>query len=215
MRPLSFEFSHCVQIRVRQQLCIGFASVFPQKSQRFVVSGHAIALTFGHFTLGHNWDNKGERKKVKIQIPVLPSIPWDTCGQQGGILSHFWTVDKLEDPKIYCYRVSQQVWDRLNVIFWSSEVCQRRKRILRKNIFCSIKLLFKPFLWTAKLKMSHLCSPHKWPLKAIVVPNAKHEGYNWSFWRSRVVTKFNWSRVRTTQIPLFSLLTTSKSPHLP
>ena len=93
MRPLSFEFSHCVQIRVRQQLCIGFASVFPQKSQRFVVSGHAIALTFGHFTLGHNWDNKGERKKVKIQIPVLPSIPWDTCGNKEGFypISGQWT----------------------------------------------------------------------------------------------------------------------------
>ena len=73
-------------------------------------------------------------------------------------------------------------------------------------------------------KMSHLCSPHKWPmeighhkwsLKAIVIPNAKHEGYNGSFLGSRVVTKCHWSRVRTTQIPLFSLLTTSKSPHLP
>ena len=72
--------------------------------------------------------------------------------------------------------------------------------------------------------MSHLCSPHKWPmeighhkwsLKAIVIPNAKHEGYNGSFLGSRVVTKCHWSRVRTTQIPLFSLLTTSKSPHLP
>ena len=27
-------------------------------------------------------------------------------------------------------------------------------------------------------KMSHLCSPHKWSLNAIVIPNAKHEGYN-------------------------------------
>ena len=54
------------------------------------------------------------------------------------------------------YRVSQHVWDRLNAIFWSSEVCQRRLRILRKNVFCSIKLLFKPFLWTAKRQMEFL-----------------------------------------------------------
>ena len=54
------------------------------------------------------------------------------------------------------YRVSQHVWDRLNAIFWSSEVCQRRLRILRKNVFCSIKLLFEPFLWTAKMKMEFL-----------------------------------------------------------
>ena len=54
------------------------------------------------------------------------------------------------------YRVSQQVWDRLDVIFWSSKVCKRRLRIFRKNVFCSIKLLFEPFLWTAKLKMEFL-----------------------------------------------------------
>ena len=61
--------------------------------------------------------------------------------------------------------------------------------------------------------MQHLCSPHKWPmeighhkwsLKAIVVPNAKHEGYNWSFWGSRVVTNFHWSLVRTTQMRHFN-----------
>ena len=54
------------------------------------------------------------------------------------------------------YKVSQQVWDRLNVIFWSSEACQRRLRILRQNVFCSIKLLFEHFLWTAKMKMEFL-----------------------------------------------------------
>ena len=54
------------------------------------------------------------------------------------------------------YRVSQHVWDRLNAIFWSSEVCQQILRILRKNVFCSIKLLFKPFLWTAKRPMEFL-----------------------------------------------------------
>ena len=52
--------------------------------------------------------------------------------------------------------------------------------------------------------MSHLSSPHKWPLKAIVIPRAKPEGYNWSFLGSRVVTKFHWSRVRTRQMSLFS-----------
>ena len=41
----------------------------------------------------------------------------------------------------------------LNVIFWSSEVCKRRLRILWKNVFCSKKLLFDPFLWTAKMIM--------------------------------------------------------------
>ena len=54
------------------------------------------------------------------------------------------------------YRVSQHVWDRLNTIFWSSEVCQQRLQSLRKNVFCSIKLLFKPFLWTAKRQMEFL-----------------------------------------------------------
>ena len=71
--------------------------------------------------------------------------------------------------------------------------------------------------------MQHLCSPHKWPmeighhkwpLKAIVVPNAKHEGYNEAL-GGHEWWPIHWSRVRTTQIPLFSLLTTSKSPHLP
>ena len=51
------------------------------------------------------------------------------------------------------YWVSQQVWDMLNVIFWCLEVCKRRIQILRKNVFCSIKLLFEPFLWAAKMKM--------------------------------------------------------------
>ena len=89
-----------------------------------------------------------------------------------------------------------------------------RKLRLKKRTNCSS--INKCWLLIALIAMSHLCSPHKWPmeighhkwpLKAIVVPNAKHEGYNWSFWRSRVVTKFNWSRVRTTQIPLFSFKT--------
>ena len=52
--------------------------------------------------------------------------------------------------------MSQHVWDRLNTIFWSAEVCQRRLRILWKNVFCSIKLLFELFLWTAKMKMEFL-----------------------------------------------------------
>ena len=91
-------------------------------------------------------------------------------------------------------------------------------------IFLAFSINFAKIDFFLAFLMSHLCSPHKWPmeighhkwsLKAIVIPNAKHEGYNGSFLGSRVVTKCHWSRVRTTQIPLFSLLTTSKSPHLP
>ena len=64
--------------------------------------------------------------------------------------------------------------------------------------------------------MQHLCSPHKWPmeighhkwpLKAIVVPNAKHEGYNEAL-GGHEWWPIHWSRVRTTQIPLCSFLTT-------
>ena len=52
--------------------------------------------------------------------------------------------------------MSQHVWDRLNTIFWSSEVCQQRLQILRKNVFCSIKLLFKPFFMNCKIE-NFLC----------------------------------------------------------
>ena len=48
------------------------------------------------------------------------------------------------------YRVSQHVLYKLNVIFWSSEVCKRRLQILRKNVFCSKKLLFEPVLVNCK-----------------------------------------------------------------
>ena len=54
------------------------------------------------------------------------------------------------------YRVSQQVLNRLNVTFWSSEVCNQEIRSFRKNVFHSKKLLFKPFLWTDKIKMEFL-----------------------------------------------------------
>ena len=41
---------------------------------------------------------------------------------------------------------------RLNTIFWSLEVCQRRLQILRKNVFCSIKLLLSLFCKLQKWK---------------------------------------------------------------
>ena len=54
------------------------------------------------------------------------------------------------------YRVSQQVWNGLKTMFWYSEVCERSELRFGKNVFCSKKLLFKPCLWTAKLKMEFL-----------------------------------------------------------
>ena len=62
------------------------------------------------------------------------------------------SIKRANDDGVY-YRVSQQVWNSLNVIFWSSEVCIRRLQSFRRNVFCSKKLLFAPYLWTAKLKM--------------------------------------------------------------
>ena len=46
-----------------------------------------------------------QRREKKSEDPDSSSSVY-TMGhlwQQGGILSHFWTVDKLEDPKINCY----------------------------------------------------------------------------------------------------------------
>ena len=51
------------------------------------------------------------------------------------------------------YRVSQHVWNRLNVLFWTSEVCKQSELRFGKKRICSKKLLFKPFLWTTKMKM--------------------------------------------------------------
>ena len=57
---------------------------------------------------------------------------------------------------VYLYRVSQHVWNGLKAIFWCFEACERSELCFGKNIFCSKKLLFKPFLWTAKMKMEFL-----------------------------------------------------------
>ena len=55
--------------------------------------------------------------------------------------SHTWTC-----------RVSQQVW---NNVLKLRIVCKRIVKSLRKNVFCSKKLLFEHFLWTAKLEKRH------------------------------------------------------------
>ena len=80
------------------------------------------------------------------------------CIWISNFLTYFQTLFENHNKKVSLlkYRVSQHVWDRLNAIFWSSEVFQQRLRILRKNVFCSIKLLFQPFLWTAKKPMEFL-----------------------------------------------------------
>ena len=70
--------------------------------------------------------------------------------------------------------------------------------ISNKNIITTMYHLSSPQKWP--MEIGH----HKWPLKAIVIPRAKPEGYNWSFLGSRVVTKFHWSRVRTRQMSLYS-----------
>ena len=75
----------------------------------------------------------------------------------------FWSSIIFAEASIYLlffptkyYRVSQQVLNRLNVTFWSSEVCNKEIRSFRKNVFHSKKLLFQPNLWTAKIKMEFL-----------------------------------------------------------
>ena len=152
-----------------------------------------------------------------------PEVALTWSGQTSTWNGPTWNGPNLKWPKL------NLKWPNLKWPTWSGqpEMAQPEVRVSPSNGLKGLQWpLWPPMAFNElkMLKMSHLCSPHKWPmeighrkwpLKAIVVPNAKHEGYNWSFWRSRVVTKFNWSRVRTTQIPLFSLLTTSKSPHLP
>ena len=64
------------------------------------------------------------------------------------------SIKRANDDGVY-YRVSQQVWNSLNVIFWSSEVCIQRLRSFQKNVFYSKNLPFQPFLSTAKLKMEY------------------------------------------------------------
>ena len=50
----------------------------------------------------------------------------------------------LDEPTVimiyFLYRVSQQVWNMLR------NVCERSELRLQKNVFCSKKLLFEPFL---------------------------------------------------------------------
>ena len=72
----------------------------------------------------------------------------------------FLCVQKIMHILLY-YRVSQQVWNGLKTMFWYSDACERSELRFGKNVFCSLKLLFQPFLWTAKLKMEFLsnCSP--------------------------------------------------------
>ena len=55
------------------------------------------------------------------------------------------SIKRANDDGVY-YRVSQHVWNRLNIIFWSTEACIRRIRSFRRNVFCSKKLRFWAFL---------------------------------------------------------------------
>ena len=54
------------------------------------------------------------------------------------------------------YRLSQHVWNSLNAMLWCLKGYERSELLFRKNVFCSMKLLFEPFLWTAKMKMEFL-----------------------------------------------------------
>ena len=56
---------------------------------------------------------------------------------------------KVKNEKLRDYRVYQQVWNRLKAMFWYSEAYERSELFFAKIVFCSKKLLFQPFLWTA------------------------------------------------------------------
>ena len=70
------------------------------------------------------------------------------------------SIKRANDDGVY-YRVSQQVWNSLNVIFWSSEVCQRRLRRFSKKCILLQKIAFWAFFVNCKMEngtFKQLCS---------------------------------------------------------
>ena len=144
---------------------------------------------------------------------LLPNVLQSSASNAIWLKNANWTILSARNVSS-CFLFAKETW---NACVWDENVFNLFQ-LMQNSFNNQTKMSWRNHISNIlSKKMQHLCSPHKWPmeighhkwpLKAIVVPNAKHEGYNWSFWRSRVVTKFHWSRVRTTQIPLCSLLST-------
>ena len=121
--------------------------------------------------------------------------------------------------RIWCLRIMQlgRIMKWTNKLIWSVSFqpnhCTLRPYPKIIELIQNLAVIYVAEKRFHPFNMLHWSSPHKWPMtlghhrwpfkKAIVIPKAKPECYNWSFLGSRVVTKFHWSRVRSRPKSLF------------